>query len=95
MKQLAPYRKAAVAVGFGVAATAAYVVANPTDLPGWVVGAALGVNAMAVFAVRNRPADQPQTTVWSDAVALPTTSASGGPTVYKRPPKPEGPDPTP
>ena len=56
---LAPYRKAAVAVGLGVAEVAAYVVANPADLPGWVVGAAVGVNAAAVFLIRNKPAQSP------------------------------------
>lgn len=39
-------------------------------------------------------AEVPPTTVWSDTVPRETTSASGGPTVHKRPPKPEGPDPT-
>ena len=44
----------AVAV-LGLVEVAAYVVADPRNLPSWVVTGALAVNALAVYIVRNQP----------------------------------------
>jgi type IV secretory pathway protease TraF len=53
MRGLARYRKTLAAVLLGLAEVAAYVAADPRDLPSWVVTAALAVNALAVYGVRN------------------------------------------
>jgi len=39
----------------GLVELAAYVVADPRNLPSWVVTGALAVNALAVYWVRNQP----------------------------------------
>ncbi len=48
-------RKTLIAVALGVVELAAYVAADPRDLPPWVVTAALAVNAAGVWWVRNAP----------------------------------------
>jgi hypothetical protein len=49
------YRKFFIAAGLGVLEAAAYIAADPHDLPSWVVTGALAVNAIGVLWVRNRP----------------------------------------
>lgn len=49
------YRKTLAAVVLGLVELAGYVAADPRDLPPWVVSAALAVNALAVFWIRNQP----------------------------------------
>jgi hypothetical protein len=53
---LARARKFLVVAGLGLLEAAAYIVADPRDLPAWVVTGALAVNAASVYWVRNRPA---------------------------------------
>jgi hypothetical protein len=52
---LARMRKFLVVAAFGLLEAAAYVAADPRDLPAWVVTGALAVNAAGVYFVRNRP----------------------------------------
>jgi hypothetical protein len=52
---LARMRKFLVVAALGVLEAAAYVAADPRDLPAWVVTGALAVNAAGVYFVRNRP----------------------------------------
>ena len=51
----AQYRKAIAVFVLAVVQVAAYVIANPTDLPAWVVGVAGLVNTAAVYWIRNDP----------------------------------------
>ena len=51
----AQYRKALAVLALAVVQVAAYIVADPTDLPAWVVAAAGLVNTLAVWWVRNDP----------------------------------------
>jgi hypothetical protein len=48
-------RKFLVVAALGVLEAAAYIAADPRDLPPWVVTGALAVNAAGVYFVRNRP----------------------------------------
>jgi hypothetical protein len=52
---LARMRKFLVVAALGVLEAAAYIAADPRDLPAWVVTGALAVNAASVYWVRNRP----------------------------------------
>jgi hypothetical protein len=54
--RLARMRKFLVVASLGLLEAAAYVAADPRDLPAWVVTGALAVNAAGVYFVRNRPA---------------------------------------
>jgi type IV secretory pathway protease TraF len=47
------HRKALAIAVLGVLEVAAYIAADPRDLPSWVVTGALAVNALAVYTVRN------------------------------------------
>jgi len=51
-------RKTLVAVVLGLVELAAYIAADPRDLPAWVVSAALAINAFGVWYIRN---DRPVT----------------------------------
>jgi hypothetical protein len=46
-------RKAIAVAALAVAELAAYIIADPTDLPPWVVAAAGLVNVLAVYYIRN------------------------------------------
>jgi hypothetical protein len=48
-------RKFLAVAALGVVELAAFVVADPRDLPPWVVTGALAINAAAVYIVRNQP----------------------------------------
>jgi type IV secretory pathway protease TraF len=50
---LARYRKALTIGLLGLVEVAAYIVADPRELPPWVVTAAAAINTLAVFWVRN------------------------------------------
>jgi hypothetical protein len=52
------YRKTFTIAGLGLLQLAAFIVADPRTLPPWVVSAAVAVNTIGVFIVRN---DQPAT----------------------------------
>ena len=80
--KLGRYRKA-IAVGLlGLVQLAAYIVADPRDLPPWVVTAAAAVNTLAVFWVRN---DQPPRSRKDLIEQLPTRIADAEER-YRRPP---------
>jgi hypothetical protein len=51
-------RKAIAVAALGLAQLAAYIIADPTNLPPWVVAAAGIINTLAVFWVRNDPPAQ-------------------------------------
>jgi hypothetical protein len=51
-------RKAIAVAVLGIIQLAAYIVADPTNLPPWVVAAAGIINTLAVYWVRNDPAVQ-------------------------------------
>lgn len=59
------YRKTLAAGLLGVVELAAYIAADPRDLPSWVVTAALAVNAAAVYFVRNQPPPQVAPTLFA------------------------------
>lgn len=48
-------RKTIAVVVVGLVQLAAFIVDNPAKLPPWVVAVAVGVNAVAVYWVRNAP----------------------------------------
>lgn len=47
---VATHRKSLAAAGVGAVQLAAYIVADPTKVPPWVVGVAVAVNAVGVWA---------------------------------------------
>ena len=53
---IAEHRKTLTIAGLGILQLAAYVVADPRDLPAWVVTVAVAVNTLGVYAIRNAPA---------------------------------------
>lgn len=53
MMRWSRYRKTLAAAVLGLVELAAYIAADPRDLPSWVVTGALAINALAVFYVRN------------------------------------------
>jgi hypothetical protein len=58
MPRWARYRKTFAAALLGLVELAAYIAADPRDLPSWVVTGALATNALAVYVIRNQ---QPKT----------------------------------
>ena len=52
---MSQYRKALAALLLAVVQVAAYIIADPVDLPPWVVAAAGLVNTAAVYGIRNAP----------------------------------------
>ena len=57
---IAEHRKTLTIAGLGILQLAAYVVADPRDLPAWVVSAAVAVNTLGVYAIKNAPAARAQ-----------------------------------
>lgn len=56
---IAEHRKALTIAGLGLLQLAAYIVADPRNLPPWVVTLAVAVNTIGVYAVRNAPQKPP------------------------------------
>jgi hypothetical protein len=50
---IAEHRKTLTIAGLGILQLAAYVAADPRNLPSWVVTLAVAVNTIGVYAVRN------------------------------------------
>jgi hypothetical protein len=48
---VATHRKSLAAAGVGVLQLAAYIIADPSKVPPWVVGVAVAINAFGVWAV--------------------------------------------
>jgi peptidoglycan/LPS O-acetylase OafA/YrhL len=47
---VATHRKSLAAAGLGILQLAAYIVADPSKVPPWVVGVAVAINAFGVWA---------------------------------------------
>lgn len=71
---VAEHRKALTVLGLGLLQLAAYVVADPRNLPPWVVSVAVAVNTIGVWWVRNAP----QRVSRDDLKAAPRPTTTGG-----------------
>lgn len=54
---IAEHRKALTVLALGLLQLAAYIAADPRNLPPWVVSAAVAVNTVGVWWVRNAPVE--------------------------------------